>query len=210
MACQRFNRSPLQLTGSQIRQLQNYDWPGNVRELQNVIERAVIRARLGSLTFDILQGAEAQPPAEARADRESVAGNEIVTEEEMRRRERENIAAALKQSKGRIYGPGGAAQLLGMKPTTLSARVKKLQASRSPTSRARVVSHGVWKESSPPRANTSKASSLVATRSIIASRIFGFRGGFIPHNPRLGPDQDLATIRGEPSSDKPARLDFAR
>ncbi len=125
-ACKRLNRTPLQLSGSQIRQLQKYDWPGNIRELQNVIERAVIRARLGSLTFDILQGAEAQPPAEARADPESVAGNEIVTEGEIRRRERENIAAALKQSKGRIYGPGGAAQLLGMKPTTLSARVKKL------------------------------------------------------------------------------------
>jgi formate hydrogenlyase transcriptional activator len=44
----------------------------------------------------------------------------------MKRRERDNIAAALQRSAGRIHGPGGAAQLLGMKPTTLNARVKKL------------------------------------------------------------------------------------
>jgi len=123
-ACKRLNRTPLQVSASQIRQLQEYDWPGNIRELQNVIERAVIRARLGSLTFDILQGA--QPESPATAEPASAEGNEIVTEGEIRRRERENIVAALRQSNGRIYGPGGAAQLLGMKPTTLSARIKKL------------------------------------------------------------------------------------
>jgi transcriptional regulator with GAF, ATPase, and Fis domain len=50
----------------------------------------------------------------------------IVTEEEMRRRDAANIAAALQQSAGRVYGAGGAAELLGMKPTTLNARIKKL------------------------------------------------------------------------------------
>ena len=126
-ACKRLNRSPLQLSASQIRQLQDYDWPGNARELQNLIERAVIRARLGSLHFDIGEGTEARLGADAaRAESAAPETTEIFTEEEMKRRDRENIVAALRQSSGRIYGPGGAAELLGMKPTTPNARIKKL------------------------------------------------------------------------------------
>ena len=125
-ACQRFNRAPLQLSESQIQQLQSYDWPGNVRELQNVIERAVITARQGSLRIDI--GAVGVAPAQETAETETSASpaSAIVTEEEMKRRERLNIAAALRQSGGRIHGSGGAAALLGMKPTTLTARMKKM------------------------------------------------------------------------------------
>jgi hydrogenase-4 transcriptional activator len=55
----------------------------------------------------------------------SQAAFEVVPDKEMKRRERENIAAALKLSKGRIYGPGGAAELLGISPITPGARVKK-------------------------------------------------------------------------------------
>jgi transcriptional regulator with GAF, ATPase, and Fis domain len=51
--------------------------------------------------------------------------SEILTEDQMKRRERDNIAAALKLSEGRVYGPGGAAEMLGIKPTTLNARIKK-------------------------------------------------------------------------------------
>ena len=50
----------------------------------------------------------------------------VIPEAEMRRLERENILAALKQSRWRIYGPSGAAELLGVKPTTLASRVKKM------------------------------------------------------------------------------------
>jgi len=107
--------------------LQNYDWPGNVRELENVVERAVIAARPGSLHFDIPEAAAESPNSSSsgagdRAAEENVA---VVPEREMRRRERENIAAALKLCKGRVYGPGGAAELLGVQPTTLSARIRK-------------------------------------------------------------------------------------
>jgi transcriptional regulator with GAF, ATPase, and Fis domain len=127
VACRRFNRSPLQLSPSQIRQLQSYDWPGNVRELQNVIERAVITSRLGVLHFDIHEGTSA-PPAMIPASPENPPPEApaVMTDEEMKRRERENIAAALERSGGRIYGAGGAAELLRMKPTTLSSRIKKL------------------------------------------------------------------------------------
>ncbi len=111
----------LQLTPGQIQRLQNYDWPGNVRELQNVIERAMILSRCGAqpLNFDwILSEAEpasAMPPATA-----------FVTNSELEARERANLLAALEAANWKIYGPGGAAQLLGMKPTTLASRLRSL------------------------------------------------------------------------------------
>ncbi len=124
-ACKRFNRASLRLTESHINRLLSYDWPGNVRELQNVVERAVITARSGTLSFDISAGAEFRHSIEIEAHTPPHSGPAVIPDKELKRRERENIAAALKLSKGRIYGPGGAAELLGISPTTLSARVKK-------------------------------------------------------------------------------------
>jgi transcriptional regulator with GAF, ATPase, and Fis domain len=124
-ACKRLNRSGLQLTASQLAQLQNYDWPGNVRELQNVIERAVITSRLGSLRLDI-PAAESGSPEPASTRAASSADVEVIPDKEMSRRTRENMVAALKRSGGRVYGPGGAAELLGVRPSTLTTRVKKL------------------------------------------------------------------------------------
>jgi hydrogenase-4 transcriptional activator len=123
-ACKRFSRSGLHLTASQLRQLQNYDWPGNVRELQNVIERAVITSRMGSLRLDI-PAAESGTPAAATTRSRSREETEVIPDREMSRRMRDNMVAALKRSGGRIYGPGGAAELLGIRPSTLSTRVKK-------------------------------------------------------------------------------------
>jgi PAS domain S-box-containing protein len=124
-ACKRFSRSGLHLTASQIRQLQNYDWPGNVRELQNVIERAVITSRLGSLRLDIpAPGSRSSAPGSTRS--RSREESEVIPDKEMTRRMRDNMVAALKRSGGRIYGPGGAADLLGIRPSTLSTRIKKL------------------------------------------------------------------------------------
>ena len=124
-ACKRFNRPRLRLTESETNRLLGYDWPGNVRELQNVVERAVITARSGTLRFDISAGAEFRNLIQTDAQIPSHDRLEVIPEKEMKSRKRENVAAALKLSKGRIYGPGGAAELLGISPTTLSARVKK-------------------------------------------------------------------------------------
>jgi transcriptional regulator with GAF, ATPase, and Fis domain len=125
-ACKRFGRLGLQLTASHLEQLQNYDWPGNVRELQNVIERAVIASRSGSLRLDLPDAAKSGASEQATDRSGSYEDSEVIPDKEMSRRVRDNMVAALKRSGGRIYGPGGAAQLLGIRPSTLNTRVKKL------------------------------------------------------------------------------------
>jgi len=122
----RFNRTDLRLNPDHLRQLRDYDWPGNVRELQNVIERAVIASQSGSIRLDIPGGAEPRSSRPATAESAPRAESEVVTDKEMNRRVRDNMAAALKGCGGRIYGPGGAAELLGIRPSTLATRVRKL------------------------------------------------------------------------------------
>jgi len=116
------------LTRAHVRELEQYDWPGNIRELENVIERAVIMARRhGRLRFDLAgEGPRASPPAAPPAGQEGSRPRVVLPAAEVRRLERENILAALRQSGGRIRGPGGAAELLGLKPTTLASRIKTL------------------------------------------------------------------------------------
>lgn len=92
--------------------LQAYPWPGNVRELRNVIERAMILTR-GS-TLQIKLGHPALRPQ---------AANTAGTLEEA---ERDHILRALERCGWRIRGSNAAAELLGMKPTTLESRIKKL------------------------------------------------------------------------------------
>lgn len=117
----------VRITQANIMTLQAYDWPGNVRELQNVIERAVILSRNGALQFDLPKGLGARQPAlpAAKAPGPMVDG-EVMPQASMQRRERENILAALKRSDWKIYGAGGAAELLGVKPTTLRSRMQKM------------------------------------------------------------------------------------
>jgi transcriptional regulator with GAF, ATPase, and Fis domain len=106
-----------------IERWKHYSWPGNVRELQNVIERAVILARGGPLRVppDLAFGRTRMAPDVSPDDAEV-----IVPDQEWRHRERTNMLAALKRTKGRISGVGGAAALLGVKPSTLSSRLKSL------------------------------------------------------------------------------------
>jgi DNA-binding NtrC family response regulator len=117
------------LTRAGIEALQNHDWPGNVRELRNVIERAAIFAQGGALEFDLpITGSDPTPfePVE----REGV-DQEFLTEAEMRRRERENLFAVLRKTGWKIKGVDGAAELLGVKPTTLISRIEKMGLKRS-------------------------------------------------------------------------------
>jgi len=117
------------LTHAEITTLQNYDWPGNVRELRNVIERAVILARGGALDFDLPGANQPKAPISSVVRIESSSGDtapsQFLTEAEMQRRERENLLLVLQRANWKIKGPDGAAELMGVKPTTLLARMKK-------------------------------------------------------------------------------------
>jgi transcriptional regulator with GAF, ATPase, and Fis domain len=107
-----------------------YHWPGNVRELQNLVERAVIRSDNGvlpnplparvpvsRLDIALTDGPEIQTPVSDTPD-------VVLTDRELRDRERENLMSALRRTDGRIYGEGGAAELLGINPTTLASRLR--------------------------------------------------------------------------------------
>ena len=125
--CQRLGLTKPTLKHRHVKTLQSYEWPGNVRELQNVIERAVITARGGELYFDLPGSvAEKKVAAPAASVDAPDAGEEVLTYEELTTRERENLLAALKKAKGKVSGSGGAAELLGVKPTTLASRLKAM------------------------------------------------------------------------------------
>ncbi|MCP4339727.1 MAG: sigma-54-dependent Fis family transcriptional regulator, partial [Desulfobulbaceae bacterium] len=123
-AARRFGRPEIGLTQANLLHLQNYDWPGNVRELQNVIERAVIVSTGNRLSLDLETGGG--PPQALQQTAVRKEHGRILTESQMRELEQQNIEAALKHCAGKIYGPEGAASLLGLPPTTLSARINKM------------------------------------------------------------------------------------
>jgi len=108
------------LSPAQAARLRAYPWPGNVRELENVIERAVITARDGSLNLDRAL------PASWTPDAEPTDKAIILTADDLARIERDNIHRALDQSGWQVAGEHGAARVLGMAPSTLASRMKAL------------------------------------------------------------------------------------
>jgi PAS domain S-box-containing protein len=126
-SARRMNRPEPQLSKAALGRLVSYLWPGNVRELQNTVERAIILWREGPLTFDLSASPvhpDMVPPAKATANAR------LMTRDELKRLEREAIINTLKQTNGKVSGPHGAAQLLGMKPSTLAARISSLGINR--------------------------------------------------------------------------------
>jgi transcriptional regulator with GAF, ATPase, and Fis domain len=113
------------LTRAAVARLQSYDWPGNIRELRNVIERAIILARGGVLDFDLPVTGQSAPVARPSASTGSGAQPKFLTEAELQRRERDNLVQVLEVANWKISGPDGAAELLGVKPTTLLSRIEK-------------------------------------------------------------------------------------
>ena len=118
----KFNRPNITISVSQMNQLMAYRWPGNVRELQNVIERQVIVAVENNIVFDGLLPADDFFPA---GNNTAVSNPQVITESERKRQDRARIVAALEQCNGKVFGQGGAADLLQVKATTLSSRIKK-------------------------------------------------------------------------------------
>jgi PAS domain S-box-containing protein len=120
--CSDFGRSPMQLTRAQADMLLRYSWPGNVRELKNVIERAVILSPRNVLRLDLSMSNPGADMHQGSASTESK--NDLLTESEMREFQKNNLLAALKQANWKVSGPGGAAELLGVKSTTLADRIR--------------------------------------------------------------------------------------
>lgn len=118
------------LTRAGVTKLQSYDWPGNVRELRNVIERAVILARGGALDFDLPIVVPSKGMSSAIHANGEKTEPDILTDPEFRHRARKNLLAALNKTDWKIYGRDGAAELLGLKPTTLLSRMKKMRLKR--------------------------------------------------------------------------------
>jgi DNA-binding NtrC family response regulator len=121
MYAQKAGRRTESVAGEALARLMDYSWPGNVRELQNVIERSILMSNdtvLRDVSFI------SSTPREPVADE----GQQIKTIAEM---ERDHILSVLRQCKGRVSGPGGAAELLNLPASTLKSKMKKLGIEKS-------------------------------------------------------------------------------
>jgi len=117
------------LSPSDVIALKSYSWPGNARELRNVVERALITSADGRLRLaGILPDARAAS-VETQSAAPPPAG--VLTDGELRRLERENMIAALDRTGWRIGGDKGAAELLGIGPSTFKSRMKALAIART-------------------------------------------------------------------------------
>lgn len=107
------------LAAGALEPLMEYDWPGNVRELENIIERTLILNRGEPIVFrdTFIQMNSIRPTESMRMLSESLNMNSAIAAQ---------ISRALKTSGGKIHGSGGAAELLGMNPSTLRHRMRKL------------------------------------------------------------------------------------
>ncbi len=148
-ACRRYGKPKIALKPSDVALLERAPWRGNVRELMNVVERAVILAAGAHPRFDLALADQAAAlpdrnvnrPAHQALDEEGRAGpttstrgkSTFLTARQWRERERDNLRAALAAADGRVYGAGGAAELLGMKATTLMSKLKALGITRRRT-----------------------------------------------------------------------------
>ena len=121
----RIGRTIEPLSEDCVRRLKGYGWPGNVRELHNVIERAVITCRDGRLDLDRALPQDAKETTSEAVSTKDTA-KRVRTVKELEELERRNLIAALEATGWRVSGDGGAAQMLGVKPTTLSSRIKAL------------------------------------------------------------------------------------
>jgi transcriptional regulator with GAF, ATPase, and Fis domain len=129
--------------------LQSYPWPGNIRELQNVIERSVIMCETENFSVD--ETWLPQQPVTSESKSQSGFSQTLVTQE------KEMIEAALSESGGKVFGPSGAAAMLGMPRPTVESKIRSLKINKNrfkscsgmPSGRSRFE----WVSRTPLRAN---------------------------------------------------------
>jgi formate hydrogenlyase transcriptional activator len=122
--------------------LQSYPWPGNIRELQNVIERSVILCETEHFSVDeswLCRGEKAQP---TQTTKTMPANQDAANKLAAQAREKAIIEAALAETSGRVSGTRGAAAKLGLRPTTLDARIRSLGINKYQFKTAQVVERG--------------------------------------------------------------------
>ena len=102
--------------------LQSYPWPGNIRELQNVIERSIIvcETEIFSIDESWLSG---RPPATDQKP--------LDFSEKLAAQEKEMIEAALRETRGQVFGPSGAAARLNMPRSTLESKIRSLKINKN-------------------------------------------------------------------------------
>jgi transcriptional regulator with GAF, ATPase, and Fis domain len=120
--------------------LQSHHWPGNIRELQNVIERSVIMCETENFSVD--ETWLPQQPVASEAKSQSSFSQKLSSQE------KEMIESALRESEGRVYGPSGAAAMLGMPRSTLESKIRSLRINKNRfKSRAGLPADRSWFES---------------------------------------------------------------
>jgi len=126
---QRMNRYIETIPTSTMKALQQWHWPGNVRELENLMERSLILSEGQFLRVPL---SELSNPASSKTER---------TENNLDDAERKHIIRILREARGVLSGPKGAAQRLGLKRTTLQSKMQRLKITRRDYSDPRNSGH---------------------------------------------------------------------
>lgn len=131
--CEQIGKDKVAISRANAQKLQSHYWPGNIRELKNVMERAVILSKGARLGLDLAlpetsltaneQDTQTAPQQNRIADQSHA---DFLNEQAFMAFEKRNLQSVLAKSGGKVSGPGGAAELMGVKGTTLSYRIKKL------------------------------------------------------------------------------------
>ena len=124
---QRTGRAGMRVSDAGLARLRQHAWPGNLRELANALERATIVTPSRELGPDSFEFAVRTPSRPGQVDESPITGPQLTLEQA----QAQHIARTLQRTHGRIYGPGGAAELLAVKPSTLQSKMKKLGIGRA-------------------------------------------------------------------------------
>jgi DNA-binding NtrC family response regulator len=111
------NRNINNISGEVMEELMAYDWPGNIRELEHLIERSILLTQGDEIT-------NIEIPS--YSSMQQYIGDDNLRIKTMEEMERDHILSILKMCKGKVFGPGGAAEILNIPSTTLNSKIKKL------------------------------------------------------------------------------------